>query len=117
MPLTVCTEPGCHELTLDRYCGDHLRKARLQARRFQQGVTAYNSAKWLRLRDRFRETHPFCVNDGKEPRCTCLTDIVDHVVPHEGNEELMFDEANLQPMCWSCHSRKTVVDMRQRRQA
>ena len=111
-PLRRCTE--CPELTTGTRCEAHRLQGRRQERRFQQGATNYNRPRWMRLRDRFRMTHPFCINNGTDARCTLLTDVVDHRIPHEGDETLMYDEANLQPMCWSCHSRKTAREVHAR---
>jgi len=41
--------------------------------------------------------------------------IVDHIVPHGGNPKLMWDAANLQSLCWSCHSRKTRREQTRKR--
>ncbi len=30
--------------------------------------------------------------------------VVHHLTPHKGNLELFYDPANLQSVCWSCHS-------------
>ena len=35
---------------------------------------------------------------------------VDHIIPHKGNEDLMWDEENLQALCHACHSRKTAAE-------
>ena len=35
---------------------------------------------------------------------------VDHIRPHKGNEDLMWDEENLQALCHACHSRKTAAE-------
>ena len=38
--------------------------------------------------------------------------MVDHIRPHEGNQELMWDMDNLQSLCASCHSGvKRVKDL------
>ena len=36
--------------------------------------------------------------------------LVDHVIPHRGNEALFWDESNWQSMCDACHSRKTATE-------
>lgn len=37
--------------------------------------------------------------------------IVDHKVPHEGNQDLFWDVSNLQGLCASCHSgRKRIQE-------
>ena len=33
--------------------------------------------------------------------------VVDHIIPHRGNEVLMWDENNYQALCKECHDRKT----------
>ncbi|MGU3494226.1 HNH endonuclease [Xanthobacteraceae bacterium A53D] len=32
-----------------------------------------------------------------------VAEVVDHVVPHKGDEELFFDRDNLQPLCKAHH--------------
>lgn len=66
----------------------------------------YNLARWRKLRlatfvrDRFR-----CQMCGRaEGRSSKL--VCDHVKPHRGNEELFWDENNLQTLCKSpCHDK------------
>ncbi len=36
--------------------------------------------------------------------------IADHIKPHRGDIELFYDETNLQPLCQSCHSAKTMAE-------
>lgn len=38
--------------------------------------------------------------------------VVDHIIPHEGNLELFWDENNIQSLCKSCHDRKTAGEGR-----
>jgi len=46
-----------------------------------------------------------CLKIGKRTRAT----IVDHIVPiKKGGDK--FSEGNLQALCWSCHSRKSVEE-------
>ena len=33
--------------------------------------------------------------------------VVDHIVPHRGDHALFWDEQNWQPLCKSCHDKKT----------
>ncbi|PAU94052.1 HNH endonuclease, partial [Paracoccus salipaludis] len=35
---------------------------------------------------------------------------VDHVVPHRGDPERFWDQDGWQPLCASCHSRKTAAE-------
>jgi len=33
--------------------------------------------------------------------------VVDHIIPHRGDERLFWDETNWQPLCKQCHDKKT----------
>ena len=33
---------------------------------------------------------------------------INYIIPHKGNQQLIWDENNLQALCKSCHSRKTA---------
>ena len=33
--------------------------------------------------------------------------VVDHIVPHRGDQKLFWDKSNWQPLCKACHDRKT----------
>lgn len=64
----------------------------------------YSTARWKRMSKDFLQKYPKCFV------CGAKATIADHIVPHRGNLELFFNEDNLQPMCWSCHSRKTFKE-------
>lgn len=110
-PLRYCVTPGCPNRVTRGRCQACARPRRLEQRRFQTGQTAYNSARWIRERDAFIADHPFCVNAGKDVRCTLVTEVVDHIVPHRGDEALFWDPQNRQPMCRVCHARKTADEV------
>lgn len=59
--------------------------------------------KWEQARAAFLAQHPVCCM----PRCGAPATHVDHIVPHRGNAKLFWRRSNWQPMCASCHSRKT----------
>jgi len=44
-----------------------------------------------------------CQRNGKLSPAT----VVDHILPHRGDEDLFWDESNWQPLCKRCHDRKT----------
>ncbi len=62
----------------------------------------YNTKRWYRLRHRQLSAHPLCVMCAKLGKVTAAT-IADHIKAHRGNEELFFDERNLQSLCKPCH--------------
>ena len=58
--------------------------------------------KWQKARERYLSEHPLCCYCQRTGRVTAAT-VVDHKIPHEGQESLMWDEANWQPLCKPCH--------------
>ena len=44
-----------------------------------------------------------CRKQGRFVKAT----VVDHIVPHRGDQKLFWDEANWQPLCKPCHDKKT----------
>ena len=63
---------------------------------------------WQQARLRFLQENPLCVmcQAMRPPRVTAAN-VVDHVIPHQGDQELFWDEANWQALCKPCHDRKT----------
>ena len=114
MLMRLCTYPGCQKLTVSGgYCKEHREIAERRRRErelFTRRVASaaynglYRTAEWRRLRARFLKAHPLCVSCGE------TATIVDHIRPHRGDMALFLDESNLQPLCQSCHSRKTLVE-------
>jgi shikimate kinase len=66
-------------------------------------------AEWRKRRAPFLKAHPWCRPCLQRNKRTPAT-IVDHIVPHRGNDALMWDERNWQPICQMCHAVKTVVE-------
>ena len=54
----------------------------------------------------FKHSHPLCVECKKQGKLTQAT-VVDHIVPHRGDQKLFWDESNWQPLCKPCHDKKT----------
>ena len=84
------------------------RKAEFDKRRENSYRRGYNS-RWVKLRDQVRREEPLCR--------TCLaqgltvgTEEIDHIIPHRGNQKLLYSRSNLQGLCKSCHSRKTATE-------
>lgn len=107
----MCLEPGCTKCAgQGGYCEAHARqeKPRLfegaRRKRSAPYISLYNTGAWRKMRAAFLGSHPFCA------RCGSPATVADHVIPHRGNEALFFDEANLQPLCKACHSRKTLEE-------
>ncbi len=63
-------------------------------------------ARWRRARKAFLERHPLCAECQREGKLTPAT-VVDHIVPHRGDQRLFWDKTNWQPLCKDCHDKKT----------
>jgi 5-methylcytosine-specific restriction protein A len=66
------------------------------------------TGRWQKASKAFLAAHPACVGTlpGGEECCEPAT-CVDHKNPHRGDWMLFWDRDNWQPLCASCHSRKT----------
>lgn len=58
--------------------------------------------KWQRERERFLFKHPLCCYCQAKGIVTAAT-VVDHKVPHRGDQSLFWDQKNWQPLCKTCH--------------
>jgi len=57
----------------------------------------------------FLSEHPFCEHCQQAGRLRAAS-VVDHVIPHRGDEELFWAEHNWMALCKSCHDRKTASE-------
>ena len=100
-PLKPCRHPGCPNLTESSYCTVHSSDNQ-RASAHKRGYTS----KWQRKSKLFLKAHPLCVECKRNHKLTPAT-VVDHIVPHRGNEQLMWSESNWQSLCKRCHDHKT----------
>ncbi len=97
-----CGQPGCPNLTNRGYCNNHRR-----TRRGSAAARGYGG-RWRKYRLMFLRSRPLCVECEKEGQVTAATDI-DHIRPVRGkNDPLFWEPSNLQPLCKSHHSQKTM---------
>ncbi|QXH44268.1 HNH endonuclease [Pseudomonas xanthosomatis] len=59
--------------------------------------------RWQKARERYLQTYPLCVYCARAGRTTAAG-VVDHVIPHRGDQSLFWDESNWQSLCSPCHS-------------
>lgn len=62
--------------------------------------------RWRKARAIYLAAHPLCVVCEAAGQVTPAT-VVDHVVRHEGNYRLFWDQRNWQPLCKVHHDEKT----------
>jgi len=57
--------------------------------------------RWRKFRKVYLMRNPLCVKCGK------TAEVVDHIIPWDGNKETLIQEDNLQALCKHCHNTKT----------
>ena len=114
-----CNKPGCPALTLDRYCPAHARQATLtwratmEEKRGNFRERGYTT-RWDKLRKHWLIRHPLCVMCAAINK-SVAAQVVDHIIPHRGDQVLMWDEANFQSLCSSHHNEKTAREVAERK--
>ena len=63
--------------------------------------------RWRKAREQYLKENPLCAHCAEQGRVTAANE-VDHIVPHEGNAALFWDQDNWQELCKLCHSAKTM---------
>jgi len=58
--------------------------------------------KWQREREAFLQKHPLCVFHKQRGEIVAAT-VVDHKIPHRGDQKLFWDRKNWQSLCKPCH--------------
>ncbi|MBN7843655.1 HNH endonuclease [Providencia rettgeri] len=107
-PLKRCSYQGCNKRVKSGRCDEHKREARRQqdSQRGTRTERGYSN-RWGRYRLQYLKANPLCVHCLEQGTYTPAV-IVDHIIPIEGDSDVLFwPEYNHQPLCQSCHNRKT----------
>lgn len=111
-----CNYPHCGlPSTSGKYCDKHKRISREESERVrlrnspsvQDRKQFYNSVQWRSISKWFRRKNPLCAVCGK------IAHHVDHIVPLADGGHATSEE-NLQSLCVSCHTKKTIVEQARR---
>jgi 5-methylcytosine-specific restriction enzyme A len=100
-PARPCSQPRCPAVVTGRSarCPAHPYERR------QSGASGLHSTyRWQKARRAFLALNPWCVSCLREGRRTPATE-VDHI---DSLPSLFWLVSNWQPLCKSCHSRKTA---------
>jgi 5-methylcytosine-specific restriction protein A len=92
--------PHCSNL---QPCATHYRRPFEGARRT---TNLYGTARWQKERSLFLSLFPLCFV------CREPSTVVDHRVPHQGDEAAFWNQANWQALCRYCHNAKTGRETR-----
>ena len=111
-----CGFPGCPKLVREgRFCAEHTRqvKGQYDRNRDSAAIRGYDR-RWQEIRRMYLRRNPLCADPfgiHAELRQVVAATEVDHKLPkRQGGSD---DESNLQGLCKSCHSRKTMMELRQ----
>lgn len=106
-PATPCSQPGCPELSHERFCPTHAKAEDQRYRTYQRdpAINKRYDHRWRKIRNAYITRHPLCEHC-QQDGCVTPAQEVDHIIPLENGGT--HDEANLQALCKSCHSSKTA---------
>lgn len=65
--------------------------------------------RWQQYAAGFLRRHPLCIECHASGRIKAAK-VVDHVIPHRGDDGLFWSERNHQALCLSCHGRKSAKE-------
>ena len=108
-PKHPCRWPGCPELTDGRYCAKHQHQSNADYERYRRdpGTKARYGPAWAKIRRSFLNRNPLCEECMRTGKMTPATE-VHHMIPLVQGGTHAY--SNLQALCHSCHSRKTVAE-------
>ena len=113
-PNKPCAHPGCAKLVspTEMYCATHAPLHKVKEERTRYAATRGYGRQWRKAREAYLEAHPLCVECEKEGRYVKAT-VVDHIIPHRGNQLLFWDAGNWQSLCKHHHDVKTKTTDRE----
>ena len=107
----VCAGAGCRAAVPhgERWCPACAREYQAQdrERRGSARERGYTS-RWDRYALALRGTRPICAECEARGRVR-PTQVIDHVIPHRGDQELFWATWNHDPLCKRCHDHKTAT--------
>jgi len=106
--LRSCAQVGCSTLVERGRCAAHDRRRELDQHRGSAHARGYDG-RWAKARLAFLAEHPTCAHCTLQGKVTAST-LVDHIVPHRGDQGLFWLVANWQALCSACHQVKGILE-------
>lgn len=115
-PLTLCKHAGCnaravahgkcehHQLSTTPSTTTRLRTKDNRPSAHKRGY----DGRWRQARLAFLDDNPLCIVCQSQGLLTPAT-VIDHIIPHRGNQARFWDMTNWQALCKSCHDTKTAT--------
>lgn len=111
-----CLHPGCGALVRDgsgrcpkhhdvKRQADKQQQRQYDKERGSSSQRGYGS-RWRKARAAYLCAHPLCEVCLKQG-LVVPAEVVDHIVPHKGDQGLFWDSSNWQALCKPCHDAKT----------
>ncbi|MHA6481074.1 HNH endonuclease [Paenibacillus sp. strain BS8-2] len=110
MPLAAmkpCSKIGCGNLTRKRFCEKHTNSKRQYDHYRRSSTSRGYNYEWQMARKAFLRENPlckYCINAGRVEAST----VVDHIIPHRGDQVLFWLRSNWQALCKAHHDAKTA---------
>lgn len=108
---SVCRHAGCGKLVdVSGYCAKHeaSHQKASDEKRGSASKRGYDR-RWQKARLTFLKRSPLCVHCQADNVVKAAT-IVDHIIPHKGDQVLFWDTSNWQALCKTHHDRKTATE-------
>ena len=86
----------------------HTLGKQLKQSRISSTKRGYNY-RWQKARITWLKSNPLC-RDHSARGFVKAAEVIDHIIPHGGDQVLFWDKTNWQPLCKSCHDRKTAKE-------
>ena len=105
-----CKVSSCKDYAANGgYCEQHQDRIRKKDRERGTAHQRGYNAEWEKKRTQFLDENPLCADHFKRKLIEAAT-VVDHIIPHKGDQTLFWDQTNWQPLCKQCHDRKTATE-------
>ena len=115
-PTKLCSHAGCNASAISNgRCQLHqpkqtdvpVKRQRTKDKRPSAHKRGYDY-RWNKARLDYLAENPLCVTCQGKGLIVAAT-VVDHIIPHRGNQDRFWDVSNWQPLCKSCHDIKTTT--------